>query len=71
MPLLHGALVTADHQPLAGDEVTHRIEAEILRQVRSLKFGTIEIQVHASRVVQIEKRERQRFENARGAPPAT
>ncbi len=36
---------------------------EILRQLRSLRHGTLEIQVHDARIVQVERRERQRFES--------
>jgi hypothetical protein len=31
-------------------------------QVRSLKFGTVQITVHDSRVVQVERVEKQRFD---------
>jgi hypothetical protein len=38
---------------------------EIVReQVRSLRFGVVEIVVHDSRVVQIEKTERVRFDKS-------
>jgi len=41
---------------------------EVVRQhVESLRFGTVEIVVHDSRVTQIEKTERVRFEKG-GAP---
>jgi len=42
------------------------IERRILQAVRSLEFGTVEITVHDARVVQIERREKMRFER----PPA-
>jgi hypothetical protein len=38
-------------------------EADILRTIRSLRFGAVEIQVHDGRVVQIERRERVRIED--------
>lgn len=33
-------------------------EAEILRQLRSLRFGQVTVQVHDARVVQIERTEK-------------
>jgi hypothetical protein len=34
----------------------------VREQVRSLKFGTVQITVHDSRVVQVERVEKQRFD---------
>ena len=43
----------------------HHDWLEIVReQVRSLRFGVVEIVVHDSRVVQIEKTERVRFDKS-------
>lgn len=50
----HGARVT-DTAELA------RVQAEILRALREVKFGSVEIVIHDSRVVQIERREKTRF----------
>jgi len=62
--------MSANHDTITDDAPsradTAAIEAEILRQIRSLKYGSIEIQVHASRVVQIERRERKRFDTPLG-----
>jgi len=62
--------MSANHETIADDAVSRvdaaHIEAEILRQIRSLKYGSVEIQVHASRVVQIERRERKRFDTPLG-----
>lgn len=38
------------------------IESEILRQLRSLRFGQVTVQVHDARVVQIERTEKVRPE---------
>ena len=38
------------------------IESEILRQLRSLRFGQLTVQVHDARVVQIERTEKLRPE---------
>ncbi len=36
------------------------IELEILRHLRELRFGSLEVTVHEQRIVQIERRERWR-----------
>ncbi|HPM57714.1 MAG TPA: YezD family protein [Thermomonas sp.] len=38
------------------------VEAEVLRAIRDIQFGTVEIVVHQSRVVQITRSEKVRFE---------
>lgn len=38
-----------------------RIEQEIRRALREVRFGSVEIIIHDSRVVQIERREKTRF----------
>jgi len=43
-----------------------QIEQHILEAIRSLKYGAVEIMVHDSRIVQVEKTEKVRFEPARG-----
>lgn len=40
----------------------HEAEAEVLRAIRDTRFGTVEIVVHQSRVVQITRSEKVRFE---------
>jgi hypothetical protein len=50
------------HHPAAAIQPSEA-EAHILRQLRSLRFGAIEIQVHDARIVQIERRERLRFDD--------
>lgn len=37
-------------------------EAEVLRAIRDTRFGTVEIVVHQSRIVQITRSEKLRFE---------
>jgi len=41
----------------------------VLRALRGLRFGSVEIVVHDGRVVQIERRERVRLETAGDRPP--
>ena len=40
----------------------HRIEQTILQALKDLRFGSVEIIVHDSKVVQIERREKVRVE---------
>ncbi len=40
----------------------------VLRALRGLRFGSVEIVVHEGRVVQIERRERVRFDAGRRSP---
>lgn len=44
-------------QALAGDP-----ERELLRAVREMDFGTVEVTVHQSRIVQITRSEKVRFD---------
>lgn len=41
----------------------------VLRALRGLRFGSVEIVVHDGRVVQIERRERVRLDQAGDRPP--
>ena len=45
-----------------GHGTLSKIEEEILRAVRAIRYGSVEILVHDSRVVQIERREKVRLE---------
>jgi hypothetical protein len=40
------------------------VDAEILRAIRNIRFGSVEITIHDSRVVQIERKEKRRFERS-------
>jgi len=44
-------------------------EADVLRAVRRLRFGAVEVTVHDGRIVQIETREKVRFDAAGRRPP--
>jgi hypothetical protein len=46
----------ADH-----DETLEKAMTEILRSIKSVRFGSVEITIHDSRVVQIERKEKLRF----------
>ena len=41
------------------------IDFEIIRAIRSIGYGSVEITIHDSRVVQIERKEKRRFEASR------
>jgi hypothetical protein len=40
---------------------------EIARAVRQIRFGSVEIVIHDSRIVQIERREKVRFDKGAGS----
>ena len=44
------------------DEELRRIEREVLKSLREIRFGSIEIVIHDGRVVQIERREKVRLD---------
>jgi hypothetical protein len=55
---------------LAAEERTEPSWLSVVQsQVQSLHFGTVQIVVHDSRVVQIERSEKLRFDRAEPAPP--
>jgi len=43
----------------------------VIQQVKSLRYGVVEIVVHDSRVIQIEKTERVRLDRSEGHPERT
>ncbi len=45
------------------DSIPYNLTEIILKQLQNLRFGSIEIVVHDSKVVQIEKKEKTRFGN--------
>ena len=44
------------------------IERQLIIAVRAVRFGSVEVQVHDGRVVQVQSSERQRFERPDSAP---
>ena len=48
----------------AADDVGTDWERAVVEAIRALRFGSIEIVVHEGRVVQIETREKVRFDEA-------
>lgn len=49
-------------QPACVPAALPEVEAEVLRAIRDTQFGTVEIVVHQSRVVQITRSEKVRYE---------
>jgi len=43
------------------EESLEPVMVEIMRSIRNVRFGSIEITIHDSRVVQIERKEKLRF----------
>lgn len=44
------------------EDMTQRVEKKILQAIRGLNYGSVEIIIHDSKVVQIERKERFRFD---------
>ena len=47
-------------------EVNREIESEIIRAIQGIRYGSVEIVIHDSRVIQIERKEKVRFEKNSG-----
>jgi hypothetical protein len=43
------------------------LPTELLQALRDLRFGSVEIVIHDSRIVQIERREKWRFDSERSS----
>lgn len=48
------------------EEANQKVLQEVLRAIQSVRFGAVEIVIHDSKVVQIERREKVRFDNDSG-----
>ena len=53
----------------AGEAELRRIERELVNALGEIRYGSIEIVIHDARVIQIERRERIRFERAESRGP--
>ncbi len=53
-------------QTKSGEEANQKVLQEVLRAIQSVRFGAVEIVIHDSKVVQIERREKVRFDNDSG-----
>jgi hypothetical protein len=45
-----------------GQELPSELQREIVRAINGIRFGSVEITVHDSKVVQIERKEKVRFQ---------
>ena len=52
MPYVNGCL----------DETDHHLTTTILRAIREIRYGSVEIIIHDSRIVQIERKEKIRMD---------
>jgi hypothetical protein len=59
--------IKANEVTAADNEGLERAMVEILRSIRNVRFGSVEITIHDSRVVQIERKEKLRFAIAQRA----
>ncbi len=60
--------VRRDRSQQLGEEELRRIEVELRQALSEIRFGSIEIVIQDSRVVQIERREKVRFDRQAGGP---
>jgi len=65
MSLSNLAPRTTDSAGAHQSSLPNDIIAEVIRALREIRFGSVEITIHESRVVQIECREKRRFELSR------
>ncbi|HKH43550.1 MAG TPA: YezD family protein [Thermoanaerobaculia bacterium] len=59
-------LLRREGTPRLGEEELRRIEGELMHALSEIRFGSIEIVIQDSRVVQIERREKVRFDRQAG-----
>ncbi len=60
-----------DHDPIADGHDGHELVLrEIMRAITGIRFGSVEITIHDSRIVQIERKEKMRFAPAHRRPGA-
>lgn len=52
---------TATERPEPDDDALREVDRQILRAVRDVSYGSVEITIHDSRVVQIERKEKLRL----------
>jgi hypothetical protein len=53
--------MTFDSSSAQGGDESHPVAQSIMAALAGLKFGSVEITVHEGRIVQIERREKQRL----------
>jgi len=50
---------------MSSDKENNPVEKHILDAIRAIKYGAVEVIIHDSRIVQIDKTEKLRFEPAK------
>jgi len=59
---------SSDHHLTPSEqETSHGIEHEIPRAIKGIRYGTVEVIIHDSKVVQIERKEKVRFDKGPSA----
>jgi hypothetical protein len=58
------SISTSDAIQTDGLPTLSEVDAEIIRAIRNIRYGSVEITIHDSRVVQIERKEKRRFERS-------
>ena len=61
------SIVNTTTEPRGADrlDALSEIDAEVIRAIRNIRYGSVEITIHDSRVVQIERKEKRRFDASR------
>jgi hypothetical protein len=62
------SVLRRDRSVEAGEEQLRRIADELTQALSEIRFGSIEIIIQDSRVIQIERREKVRFDRQSGGP---
>ena len=44
------------------DQINRKVEHEILRAIKGIRYGSVEVTIHDSKVIQIERKEKVRFD---------
>ncbi len=52
-------------------DLSNHIQEEIFKAIQSLRYGSVEVVVHDSQIVQIERKEKVRFAGQRAATPSS
>ena len=53
--------------PFSGDEQPESMESAIIKAIRGIRYGSVEVTIHDSRVVQIECRKKIRVQGGMAA----
>ena len=48
--------------PMVDDKIDEKIQSDIMRFIKQVNFGEVIITIHNSKIVQIERRDKKRYE---------